>query len=80
MLNKAHRCFQDEENQADNIFPKREEFQWRPSPLLCKRFDIVDPFMGKVLRLDYEIYFLWANYLAVGVLNFHFEVTYLYDL
>ncbi|KAK6925195.1 G patch domain-containing protein, N-terminal [Dillenia turbinata] len=29
------------------MYPKREEFQWRPSPLLCKRFDLVDPFMGK---------------------------------
>lgn len=28
--------------------PKREEFQWRPSPILCKRFDISDPYMGKV--------------------------------
>ncbi|KAJ7956557.1 G patch domain-containing protein TGH [Quillaja saponaria] len=30
-----------------NMYPKREEFQWRPSPLLCKRFDLIDPFMGK---------------------------------
>lgn len=29
------------------MYPKREEFQWRPSPLLCKRFDLVDPYMGK---------------------------------
>ncbi|XP_045832491.1 G patch domain-containing protein TGH isoform X1 [Trifolium pratense] len=29
------------------LCPKREEFQWRPSPLLCKRFDLVDPYMGK---------------------------------
>ncbi|KAF8389834.1 hypothetical protein HHK36_024353 [Tetracentron sinense] len=29
------------------IYPKREEFQWRPSPILCKRFDIMDPYMGK---------------------------------
>ncbi|XP_039054391.1 G patch domain-containing protein TGH isoform X2 [Hibiscus syriacus] len=28
-------------------YPKREEFQWRPSPVLCKRFDLIDPFMGK---------------------------------
>ncbi|XP_014509385.1 G patch domain-containing protein TGH isoform X1 [Vigna radiata var. radiata] len=38
--------------QADDIlrkktYPKREEFQWRPSPLLCKRFDLIDPYMGK---------------------------------
>ena len=32
------------------MFPKREEFQWRPSPILCKRFDLIDPYMGKVLR------------------------------
>lgn len=31
----------------DKIYPKREEFQWRPSPILCKRFDLTDPFMGK---------------------------------
>ncbi|XP_020693637.1 G patch domain-containing protein TGH [Dendrobium catenatum] len=43
----THRCSQDEEKLIENILPKREEFQWRPSPLLCKRFDIVDPFMGK---------------------------------
>ncbi|KAK4801265.1 hypothetical protein SAY86_021752 [Trapa natans] len=29
------------------ILPKREEFQWRPSPILCKRFDLIDPYMGK---------------------------------
>lgn len=29
-------------------YPQREQFEWRPSPILCKRFDIVDPFMGKV--------------------------------
>ncbi|KAL3512313.1 hypothetical protein ACH5RR_025030 [Cinchona calisaya] len=28
-------------------YPKREEFQWRPSPILCKRFDLTDPYMGK---------------------------------
>ncbi|KAK0587266.1 hypothetical protein LWI29_020187 [Acer saccharum] len=30
-----------------NMYPRREEFQWRPSPILCKRFDLTDPFMGK---------------------------------
>ncbi|GAA0161887.1 hypothetical protein LIER_18102 [Lithospermum erythrorhizon] len=30
-----------------NMYPRREEYQWRPSPLLCKRFDLIDPFMGK---------------------------------
>jgi G patch domain-containing protein 1 len=33
---------------SSKTYPKREEFQWRPSPLLCKRFDLPDPFMGKV--------------------------------
>ncbi|KAJ4838590.1 hypothetical protein Tsubulata_047105 [Turnera subulata] len=28
-------------------YPKRQEFQWRPSPILCKRFDLIDPYMGK---------------------------------
>lgn len=30
------------------MFPKREEYQWRPAPVLCKRFDLIDPYMGKV--------------------------------
>ncbi|PWA53952.1 hypothetical protein CTI12_AA440330 [Artemisia annua] len=30
-----------------SMFPKREEFQWRPASLLCKRFDLIDPYMGK---------------------------------
>ncbi|PKA63863.1 hypothetical protein AXF42_Ash004873 [Apostasia shenzhenica] len=38
---------QDEEKLSGILVPKREEFQWRPSPLLCKRFDIIDPYMGK---------------------------------
>ncbi|KAK8686275.1 hypothetical protein V6N13_125302 [Hibiscus sabdariffa] len=29
------------------MYPRREEFQWRPAPVLCKRFDLIDPFMGK---------------------------------
>ncbi|XP_022735993.1 G patch domain-containing protein TGH isoform X2 [Durio zibethinus] len=29
------------------MYPRREEFQWRPLPVLCKRFDLIDPFMGK---------------------------------
>lgn len=36
-----------EEVLSKKMYPKREEFQWRPAPLLCKRFDIVDPYMGK---------------------------------
>ncbi|XP_072984098.1 G patch domain-containing protein TGH homolog isoform X2 [Typha latifolia] len=35
------------ENDEKVKYPRREEFQWRPSPILCKRFDIIDPFMGK---------------------------------
>ncbi|KAK4257303.1 hypothetical protein QN277_006907 [Acacia crassicarpa] len=38
---------QTEDSLAKKIQPKREEFQWRPSPLLCKRFDLIDPYMGK---------------------------------
>lgn len=35
-----------------SIYPRREEFEWRPSPILCKRFDIVDPFMGKPFHVQ----------------------------
>ncbi|KAL2470149.1 G patch domain-containing protein TGH [Abeliophyllum distichum] len=38
---------QDEELISKTMYPKREEFQWRPSPILCKRFDLTDPYMGK---------------------------------
>ncbi|KAF8779282.1 hypothetical protein HU200_002963 [Digitaria exilis] len=34
------------------IYPRREQFEWRPSPILCKRFDIVDPFMGKPMPVQ----------------------------
>lgn len=37
-----------EELVKETKYPKREEFQWRPSPILCKRFDLTDPYMGKV--------------------------------
>ncbi|KAG0498424.1 hypothetical protein HPP92_003115 [Vanilla planifolia] len=37
----------DEDKLVGKVLPTREEFQWRPSPLLCKRFDILDPYMGK---------------------------------
>lgn len=40
---------QDEELIAKAMYPKREEFQWRPAPILCKRFDLIDPYMGKVI-------------------------------
>ncbi|XVF49810.1 hypothetical protein PTKIN_Ptkin04bG0045700 [Pterospermum kingtungense] len=32
---------------TEKMYPRREEFQWRPLPVLCKRFDLIDPFMGK---------------------------------
>ncbi|XP_044466395.1 G patch domain-containing protein TGH isoform X2 [Mangifera indica] len=38
---------QAEDLTTKKMYPRREEFQWRPSPILCKRFDLVDPFMGK---------------------------------
>ncbi|KAI3820927.1 hypothetical protein L1987_08481 [Smallanthus sonchifolius] len=38
---------QTEEVIKKSMFPKREEFQWRPAPILCKRFDLIDPYMGK---------------------------------
>ncbi|GAB2270203.1 hypothetical protein Dimus_005110 [Dionaea muscipula] len=38
---------QDEGRIPKDMFPKREEFQWRPAPLLCRRFDIIDPYLGK---------------------------------
>lgn len=34
------------------IYPRREQFEWRPLPILCKRFDIVDPFMGKPMPVQ----------------------------
>ncbi|WCJ22025.1 G patch domain-containing protein TGH [Euphorbia peplus] len=42
----------EDNNDAEDLdkksnYPKREEFQWRPHPVLCKRFDLIDPFMGK---------------------------------
>eukprot|EP00268_Persea_americana_P032947 TRINITY_DN3259_c0_g1_i6.p1 TRINITY_DN3259_c0_g1~~TRINITY_DN3259_c0_g1_i6.p1 ORF type:complete len:530 (+),score=146.07 TRINITY_DN3259_c0_g1_i6:1542-3131(+) len=35
------------EEKIEKKYPQREEYQWRPAPILCKRFDIIDPFMGK---------------------------------
>ncbi|KAG9450029.1 hypothetical protein H6P81_009994 [Aristolochia fimbriata] len=42
---------QKEKTEVEIKYPRREEYQWRPYPLLCKRFDIIDPFMGKPLPL-----------------------------
>lgn len=36
-----------EDVMTKKMFPQREEYQWRPSPVLCKRFDLTDPYMGK---------------------------------
>lgn len=36
-----------EDSTTKKMYPKRDEFQWRPLPILCKRFDLIDPYMGK---------------------------------
>ncbi|KAI3470210.1 hypothetical protein Pfo_026873 [Paulownia fortunei] len=41
------KVLQDGELITKAMYPKREEFQWRPAPILCKRFDLIDPYMGK---------------------------------
>ncbi|XP_047315906.1 G patch domain-containing protein TGH isoform X2 [Impatiens glandulifera] len=38
---------QSMENIMKKLYPRREEFQWRPAAILCKRFDLIDPYMGK---------------------------------
>lgn len=38
---------QAEELIIKELYPKREEFQWRPASILCRRFDLTDPYMGK---------------------------------
>ncbi|RXH96500.1 hypothetical protein DVH24_009004 [Malus domestica] len=38
---------QAEKSIKKEVCIKRTEYQWRPSPILCKRFDLIDPFMGK---------------------------------
>ncbi|CAN0902477.1 G patch domain-containing protein TGH [Linum grandiflorum] len=38
----------DKDLAMKGMYPKREEYQWRPAPVLCKRFDLVDPYMGKL--------------------------------
>ncbi|KAI3918860.1 hypothetical protein MKW98_017308 [Papaver atlanticum] len=38
---------QAEEEMRQKLYPRREEYQWRPSSLLCKRFEITDPYIGK---------------------------------
>ncbi|KAI3970966.1 hypothetical protein MKX01_024613 [Papaver californicum] len=38
---------QAEEEMRQKLYPRREKYQWRPSSLLCRRFDITDPYIGK---------------------------------
>lgn len=52
---------QDDGLAATSMCPKREEFQWRPSPILCKRFDLIDPYMGKVPTMLYISRLLCVN-------------------
>ncbi|KAH9302240.1 hypothetical protein KI387_013823, partial [Taxus chinensis] len=40
------------ENIETKRLPRREEHQWRPALLLCKRFNLLDPYAGKVLSLE----------------------------
>ncbi|MCD9645330.1 hypothetical protein HAX54_034185 [Datura stramonium] len=51
---------QDDGLVATSMYPKREEFQWRPSPILCKRFDLIDPYMGKGYE-QYQSLFLFSH-------------------
>ncbi|XP_047970608.1 G patch domain-containing protein TGH-like [Salvia hispanica] len=44
---EKHTSSLEDELIAKAMYPKREEFQWRPAPILCKRFDLIDPYMGK---------------------------------
>lgn len=37
----------EEELITKKLYPKRDEYQWRPASILCKRFDLIDPYMGK---------------------------------
>uniref|UniRef100_A0A2C9VXU1 SURP motif domain-containing protein n=1 Tax=Manihot esculenta TaxID=3983 RepID=A0A2C9VXU1_MANES len=45
--NQQHKDAHAEDLVTRKAYPKREEFQWRPLPVLCKRFDLIDPYMGK---------------------------------
>ncbi|KAL5725999.1 hypothetical protein ACHQM5_009072 [Ranunculus cassubicifolius] len=40
-----------EEPALSKMYPKREEYEWRPASILCKRFDISDPYLGKAPAL-----------------------------
>lgn len=44
----------EEELLTKKLYPKREEFQWRPASILCKRFDLIDPYMGKVFNYVFD--------------------------
>lgn len=59
---------QVKDSEADDLvmkkmFPKREEYQWRPSPVLCKRFDLIDPYMGKVVPCVFSLVFFICLFL-----------------
>jgi hypothetical protein len=56
------------------MFPKREEYQWRPSPMLCKRFDLIDPYMGKVVLCAFSpaVFFLICTIQGFSLLYFLF--------
>ncbi|KAL4566431.1 hypothetical protein LXL04_030546 [Taraxacum kok-saghyz] len=47
IINKKLEVNRGEEVMKKSMFPKREEFQWRPVSILCKRFDLIDPYLGK---------------------------------
>lgn len=44
---KSDETHRDGELITKSMYPKREDFIWRPAPILCKRFDLIDPYMGK---------------------------------
>ncbi|CAN6468425.1 unnamed protein product [Victoria cruziana] len=52
ILDKPDASQQVHENEQKISYPQRTEYQWRPSPILCKRFDVLDPFIGKPAPLQ----------------------------
>jgi hypothetical protein len=62
------------------MFPKREEYQWRPSPLLCKRFDLIDPYMGKVVSRAFSPAVFFLSRLFFSLLYFLFLSFFLLSL
>lgn len=55
---------QAEESIKKELYPKREEFQWRPASILCKRFELTDPYLGKVISplCFFSLFFLMILY------------------